>query len=285
MAINWSASEIDSIVQDYFFMLEHEQMGRAFSKAEHWRALMKIIGRTKGSIERKHMNISAVLDALGLPFIDGYKPLKHYQQALFEAVEVYLSERPHLQRLLAGETEALQYRTTESIFGETIVFDQAPPLRETQEQDIPEDIERIVSRFEHPAERDARNRDLGRAGELLVCDYERRRLQTVGRSDLSARVRWVTMDDGDGFGYGVRSFSGQGDEPEQELWLEVKTTNGSAATPFCVSKKELRVSEQRPDAFRIIRLYDFRKQVRAYCLAPPLVKHVWLYPTIYRAFY
>ena len=87
MARNWSDSEIDAIVGNYFEMLEHEEEGRVFSKAEHRRALMKTIARSEGSIERKHMNISAVLVALGLPYVDGYKPYRNYQNALFEAVE------------------------------------------------------------------------------------------------------------------------------------------------------------------------------------------------------
>ena len=50
MAKNWSDSEIDAIVRDYFVMLEHEQTGRAFSKAEHRRVLMETIERTGDEI-------------------------------------------------------------------------------------------------------------------------------------------------------------------------------------------------------------------------------------------
>ena len=283
MAKTWSESEIDDIVKDYLVMLEHEQRGRPFNKAEHRRVLIDITGRSNGSIEFKHRNISAVMHAFGLPRIDGYRPLWNYQKALFEAVEAHLNERPDLYKLLMGEAETLQNRTMESISGESIVFDEAPPQREAAEQVIPEDIGSIVSRFEHPAERDARNRDLGKAGELLVYEYERRRLQTIGRTDLSDRVRWVARDDGDGYGYDILSFNGKGDEANRELWLEVKTTNGSATTPFYITRNELRVSEQRADAFRIFRLYDFRRLVRAYWLAPPLERHVSLTPTIFRA--
>ena len=49
-----------------------------------------------------------------------------------------------------GETTTLPNRTVESTSGETIVFDEAPPQCETDEQDILEDIENLVSRFEHP---------------------------------------------------------------------------------------------------------------------------------------
>ena len=264
-------------------MLEHEQTGRAFNKAGHRRVLMRITGRSNGSIEFKHRNISAVMNALGLPYIDGYMPLENYQKALFEAVQAHLNERLDLYKLLIGEAGMLQDRTLESISGENIVFDKAPPQREVPGQDIPEDIESIVRRFEHPAERDARNRYLGKAGELLVFEYEKRRLQTIGRRDLSDQVRWVARDDGDGYGYDILSFNGKGDEASRELWLEVKTTNGPRRTPFYITRNELSVSEQRADSFRIFRLYDFRRQVRAYCLAPPLDKHVLLSPTIYRA--
>ena len=133
------------------------------------------------------------------------------------------------------------------------------------------------------AERDARNRILGKAGESLVYEYERLRLKTIGRKDLSECVRWVARDDGDGYGYDIRSFNGEGEDADQELWLEVKTTNGSATTPFYITRNELHVSKQRPDVFRIFRLYDFRKRVRAYRLAPPLEEHLSLTPTIFRA--
>ena len=285
MAKNWSDREIDVIVRDYFVMLEHEQTGRAFSKTEHRRVLLETLERSKKSIEFKHCNISAVMDFLGLLYIAGYKPLKNFQKALFKAVEAQLNQRPNLYKLLSGESEPLQYRIMDSFFSEAIVFDKVPPKRETPVPDIPKEIESIVSRFEHPAERDAKNRSLGRAGELLVYEYERRRLQAIGRKDLSDHVRWVTRNDGDGYGYDVLSFNGEGDEADREQWLEVKTTNGSATTPFCISRRELHVSEQRPDAFRIFRLYDFRKQVRAYCLTPPLESHVSMAPSAYRAYF
>ena len=283
MARIWSDDENNAIVKDYFVMLEHEQEGRAFDKSEHRRNLMVTIGRTNKSIEFKHMNISAVMEALGLPHIEGYTPLGNYQLALFEAVEAYLNERPDLHKLLIGEAGTLPEGTAESITGESIVFDTTPPERVSSDQGISEDIEPIVRRFEHPAERDARNRNLGKAGELLVYEYERHRLQTLGRKDLSEGVRWVARDDGDGYGFDILSFKGKGSEAEQELWLEVKTTNGSATTPFYITRNELQVSKERPDALRIFRLYDFRKQVRAYRLAPPLERHVSLVPTIFRA--
>ena len=76
-----SAEELDAIVSDYFAMLALEREGRAFVKRERARALMARIGRSHGSVERKHMNISAVLGELGRPTIKGYKSGDHYQGA------------------------------------------------------------------------------------------------------------------------------------------------------------------------------------------------------------
>ena len=81
---DWTADELDLVVADYYRMLEAELFGEAYSKTGHRKALMQLIGRSKGSIEFKHQNISAILQELGLPWIDGYKPRSNYQTALFE---------------------------------------------------------------------------------------------------------------------------------------------------------------------------------------------------------
>ncbi|MEI7645538.1 MAG: hypothetical protein WCJ55_14790, partial [Chloroflexales bacterium] len=67
----WSDDELDAIVTDYFTMLAAEQSGQFYKKSDHRLALMQKIDRSKGSIEFKHQNISAVLAQLGLPWIAG----------------------------------------------------------------------------------------------------------------------------------------------------------------------------------------------------------------------
>ena len=229
------------------------------------------------------MNISAVMAALGLPYVAGYKPHRNYQKALFEAVEARLTQDRSLYALLAGEEVTEKRESQEALHGASLTFDDAPPPRAISKHDFPEDIRRIVDRFEPPAERDARNRRLGKAGEEFVFEAEKRRLGKLGRANLSSRVRWVARDDGDGRGFDILSFDGIGDEAERERWLEVKTTTGPRTTPFFITRNELSVSGKFSDAFRIVRLYDFGRQARAYRLKPPLEKHVQLSPTIYSA--
>src|SRR3546814_12661138 len=77
----WSDQEIDHIVADYFAMLTDELVGRSFNKAARNRDLQAVIDRSKGSIEFKNQNISAVLLGLGQPWIEGYKPAANFQKA------------------------------------------------------------------------------------------------------------------------------------------------------------------------------------------------------------
>jgi len=97
MAEAWTDLEIDLIVADYFAMLIEELTGRPFSKAEHNRALKGLLTdppRSRGSIEFKHQNISAVLLGLGQPWINGYKPAANFQNALVDGVLRWLGSHP-----------------------------------------------------------------------------------------------------------------------------------------------------------------------------------------------
>src|SRR5437763_16959370 len=75
-------------------MLEAELSRRHYVKARHSASLMAQIGRTHRSVEFKHQNISAVLDELGMPWIPGYKPKRNYQNAIFDAIDRYLTVHP-----------------------------------------------------------------------------------------------------------------------------------------------------------------------------------------------
>ena len=87
MSDSWSREEVEAAVADYFVMLRKELNREGYNKAEHNRRLQLLLAnRSRGSIERKHQNISAVFLELGYPYIDGYKPLGNYQELLAEVV-------------------------------------------------------------------------------------------------------------------------------------------------------------------------------------------------------
>lgn len=76
-------------------MLADDVFGRPYSKAEHRRTLLSLLnGRSEGSIEFKHQNISAVLKGLGEDWIPGYKPAFNFQMSLVDAVVRWLAINP-----------------------------------------------------------------------------------------------------------------------------------------------------------------------------------------------
>jgi len=271
---DWSDREIDLIVADYFEMLALELAGKEFVKAHRNALLQAATGRSRGSIEFKHQNISAVLAKLGLPWIIGYKPMTNFQGALIDGVERALSMKDGQESLLSP---AAALRSVG--FGERAdLFVEAPPQLSKSELDVPAPLKRLVKKFD-PAARDARNRSLGRNGEELVLTHERERLARVGRDDLARKIRWVSEEDGDGDGYDIASFEPDG----RERLIEVKTTVGCVTTPFFISENERAFSAERPDAFRLMRVYDFVRTPRAFELAPPLDVCLLLRPAVWRA--
>src|SRR5277367_5933318 len=91
---NWTNEELDLIVSDYFLMRNDETAGIPFNKAQHNRLLQTKIDRSESSIEFKHRNISAVLQKLGRPRINGYFPAENYQKAITAAIDRYISQNP-----------------------------------------------------------------------------------------------------------------------------------------------------------------------------------------------
>jgi hypothetical protein len=267
---DWSRTELDLIVADYFDMLKDEQGGQPYSKTEHRRTLMAHLHRSKGSIEFKHQNISAVLMELGLPRISGYKPAKNFQGAIFDAIGGYLTGNPDpipiVSRPVVGLAEPQN------------LYEEPPPAPGQRRRRKPDGLIRLIRKFD-PALRDQLNRTLGHAGEHQIYEHEQRKLVDADRPDLARKVRWVSEVDGDGAGYDIRSYDARG----EELWIEVKTTRGGSTTPFYLTRNENEVAKERPDAFRLYRLYEFSRQPRFFTLKPPLETLLQLEPLTFHA--
>lgn len=265
----WQDDELDAIVADYFAMLEADLSGRPYVKSRHSKALMDRIGRTHRSVEFKHQNISAVLDELGMPWIPGYKPKRNYQNAIFDAIDGYLTRHPSILEAVATSPP------TPTPPAE--IFVPVPTLA-VHKARVPARLQRLTLKFD-PVERDHRNRSLGRAGEEFVLELERRRLTEADRSDLARKLRWIAAEEGDGAGYDVLSFDHDG----RERLLEVKTTNGSARTPFFLTRNERVLATVRPTDWRIYRVHLFSTQPHIFTIAPPVEQAVNLTPETWRA--
>lgn len=84
----------------------------------------------------------------------------------------------------------------------------------------------------------------GKIGEKIVFDYEKKKLQNLGLTDLVNQVAWVSKTDDeditfDGLGYDIMSFNEMG----EKIYIEVKcsTTNFTDDVIFNISDKEVKL--------------------------------------------
>jgi hypothetical protein len=277
---DWSESEVRLVVSDYFDMLEAELLGKTYKKSMHRKALIpQLSGRSEGSIEFKHQNVSGVLVEMGLPYIEGYKPRSNYQSILATEVEAFLDQRPGFLQQLASSP------TLNPIHPRPV----AKPNLEDVIEDPPEKIfapsaaakpwlARKARRIDF-AELDAANRRLGKLGEEFVFELEKHRLLLAGRDDLAQKVKWASRDIGDGLGFDIISID---EADESERMLEVKATGLGKFFPFYVTSNEVRCSEDIPQQYQLFRVFNFGRSPRIYILHGSLRELCQLEPVLYR---
>lgn len=274
---HWSQSEVEACVADYLTMLTLELNGQRYNKSEHARDLLrKLEGRSRSALEFKHCNISSVMLTLGYPSISGYKPRENVQGLLLDIVEAQAQNNIALQ----DAAQAAVLKPAVASVGAVAQAVWVPAPRPSSVQEAPAGY---VPRFS-PARRDylaqeARNRSLGRAGELFVMELEARRLHSAGRKTLSDRIEHVAATQGDGLGYDVHSFEENG----RERLIEVKTTAFGRLTPFYASRNELARSEIDAAHYHVYRVFDFRERPRLFHLPGAIATACTLEATIYLA--
>ena len=274
---NWTASEVAAVVLDYFEMLASERSRADYNKAQHNEALRKKLkSRTKASIELKHQNISAILDEVGLPYIEGYKPRYNYQGLLKEVVLDFINSQSEsiAKRVISPSEVTIEpapVRDWQSLLVE-------PPKPQIGRNDQGRKRPRLPKKLDYVA-RDEQNRTLGEAGEKWVIQWERRRLESEGRFDLAQRIEWVSKTQGDGTGFDIQSYNAD----ETLRYIEVKTTNGNVQTPFLISRNEVNFSQEESQHFYLYRVFNFRSDPRLYILSGDLEECVSLVAQEYRA--
>jgi hypothetical protein len=270
----WTLVECEAVAASYLRMLDAELKGERYSKADAVRALQRLLPvRSRGSIERKLQNVSAILDEVGREWIDGYKPLPHYQHDLRRAV-LAVMDRDHRigERLAEYESNAVP----------------APAVRRLATDDVTVGVPGATERSRRrtsvaltggdlSAMHDFQRRALGVAGEEWVVSLEQEQLRRIGHDDLAAAVRWVARDDGDGAGYDIRSFRPDG----SERLIEVKTTNLGPRTPFFITRWEIEVSRRRADEYSLYRVHGFTRDPRIYVLDGSVEERARLEPKVF----
>ena len=268
----WLPAEIDAVVAAYLDLLASQIRGERRVKADIVRALATTLpARTHGSIERKLQNVSAVLDELGFEWIDGYKPLPHYQHLLRDAVEAALGRNRRISETLEDyRSNPLAAPTSRPLATSDVLVPPPSVAARARRSEIG------LTTGPIGALRDFQNRRLGRAGEEWVLEKERLELMRAGREDLADRVDWIAQR-GDGAGYDILSYRPDG----ATLQIEVKTTNLGSRTPFFVTRWEVAVSRRDRERYALYRVFDFRSDPRLYRLDGSIEEAARLEPTVF----
>lgn len=275
----WTHAEVEAAVAAYVEMLMLELNSVAFNKAERWRALQPLLNdRPKGSIERKHQNISTILIEMGLPYVDGYKPLRNYQGLLRDVVAEVVASRPDLLATVRARSDEPP-RIPEPTDLLACLIDSPEAPSPGQNRLVAEHRNIRPTTPENYLLREARNGTLGRAGEEFVMKFERARLLAAGRDNFAADVEHVSRVRGDGAGYDIMSFESDG----RERLIEVKTTRYGQYTPFFVTANEVGVSRDAGMSYHLYRVFSFEARPRLFWKAGSLDHAFALDPSEYVA--
>jgi len=135
------------------------------------------------------------------------------------------------------------------------IFDDEPPEYDASYQMIGESLRPPFAFKKNYLETEARSRTVGLAGEESVLAYKKACLEASGRERLAGRIGHVSVEQGDGAGFDIRSFDDAGDD----LLIEVKTTRLCKETPFFISSNEVRFSKSNSSRYSLYRVYRFDK--------------------------
>ena len=97
-----------------------------------------------------------------------------------------------------------------------------------------------------------KRKTVGDAGELIVCSYEIEKLLKCDLIELIPKIEHSSQIIGDACGYDIRSF----DENGGELFIEVKSTEGSLTNPIYFSKNETDKMKQLGESYYLYRVHN-----------------------------
>ncbi len=263
----WTLDECEITVDAYFRCVALQNEGKPFTKSHIYKEVARQLNnRSAKAVEYKFQNIEKVLQEEDLPRL-GMSTKGNYQKLLRPVVLDYLREHPAIGSGAPNATPPAKSWNAVLV---------APP----RGRDKPRRDNGATSSVRvQVARKDAENRKLGRLGEEWVLKLEKQRLVEGGRGDLAQSVVWVADVEGDGAGYDIRSF----DDDGNDIFIEVKTTNGGKTTDFIITANELNVADRIGKAFQLYRVFDFSHDPKLYVLDGPLSSKLLLIPRSFSA--
>ncbi|MEH6345197.1 MAG: DUF3883 domain-containing protein [Bermanella sp.] len=285
-ANGWNWHECELIVNDYFEMLAQELKGKNYNKAQHNRDLVQAMNesRNRSAIENKHQNISAILNEMRMPIIDGYKPLSNYQRNILpDVIGATLAQRQDIHKLIKQiNQQPVAVPTVKNILDALVATPQAKKAPTKKNQQAEKRAQYDVKPYPLPKKdylaQEAVNQALGLKGEEYVLNYEKARLILAGKETLADKIEHLSLED-DRYGYDIHSYSNNG----QDRLIEVKTTNYDRYTRFYVSPNELNVSNKRGQDYHLYRVFNFSTAPQLFISQGSLESGYNLAPSAYAA--
>lgn len=175
------------------------------------------------------------------------------------------------------------------------LLEDHPINKETQEQNIPlvqtpppiqksatfivgEKSKDFLGKKVDFAENEQKKKDVGKGGEDLVISLEKKTFLECGSPHLINEIEHVSITQGDGAGYDIKSIT----LDEEPKYIEVKTTVGGINTPFTLTINELNFSNQYAKNYYLYRIYDYNiknKTGKYYVITGNISKKMLLEPT------
>ena len=293
----WNWHECELIVNDYFDMLLQELKGQKYNQAPHTRDLVQAMkeSRNRSAIENKHQNISAILKEMGMPIIDGYKPLSNYQRNILpDVVGATMAQHKDIQQLIKQiNQQPVTVPTVEDILQSLVA---APKPREDSAENKQakktQDETAEACRANNPAyeakryvppkkdylAQEAINQALGLKGEEYVVNYEKARLIFEGKESLADKIEHISLEE-DRVGYDIHSYNANG----KDRFIEVKTTNYDRYSRFYISPNELKVSKKLGENYHLYRVFNFKASPKLFISQGCLESGYNLSPSAYIA--
>ena len=103
-------------------------------------------------------------------------------------------------------------------------------------------------------------KNIGRFGNVIILEYERKRLIDLGLSRLSSKIKYPAETRGNALGYDIISYDMNG----KPIYIKVKTTKQNKPADFYISTKEKSIAEQmfeRGNKYLLYRIFNLNPRL------------------------